>query len=223
MRLVLGSVAVLSLLCASNAAARTPCGAVTTDATAIATVESAIGAQCSCCLPRSAYAVCVASVVKTTVRAKQLSPSCVAKVRHDVGHACPLASTATTPCTVCGADSDCGAGAFCQYRSGSCTKAGGVCTAIPPVCPQVIAPVCGCDGTTYGNELPAAASGRVQAPQRSVRRDGRVFRSQRRPVYGKRVLTRRTLHRAERAVLAHVRHAAADGHLPRYDHRKVYD
>jgi hypothetical protein len=152
MRLVLGTAVVLSVLCASTVLARTPCGDITTDAAAVAAVESAISAQCSCCLPKGAYAACVASVVKSTVRAKQLSASCVAKVRHDVGHACPLASTATTPCTLCNADSDCGAGAFCQCRSGSCTKTGGVCTAIPAVCPQVIAPVCGCDGTTYGND-----------------------------------------------------------------------
>ena len=152
MRLVLSSAAVLSVLYASTVLARTPCGGATSDVAAVAAVESAVSAQCSCCLPKGAYAACVASIVKTTVRAKQLSPSCVTKVRHDVGHVCPLASTATAPCTLCNADSDCEAGAFCQCRSGSCMKTGGVCTAVPPVCPQVIAPVCGCEGTTYGND-----------------------------------------------------------------------
>jgi polyphosphate kinase len=44
---------------------------MTTDAAAVVSVESAISAQCSCCLARDAYAACVASVVKATVRAKQ--------------------------------------------------------------------------------------------------------------------------------------------------------
>jgi len=56
----------------------------------------------------------------------------------------------------------CDAGEFCKFPEGVCSDAAdhpGVCTPIPTVCPDVRAPVCGCDGATYGNECEAAAAG----------------------------------------------------------------
>ncbi len=151
MRHAIGIAIVVSALCGTSTAVQAKCGAKAGDAAAVVAVEAAITAQCSCCTPKRTYAACVAAVVRGPLRAKQLSGSCAAKVRRDLGHACPLSAT-TVPCTLCNADADCGAGEFCECRGAGCTKTGGVCTTRPQVCPDIVAPVCGCDGTTYGND-----------------------------------------------------------------------
>jgi hypothetical protein len=59
------------------------------------------------------------------------------------------------------ADPDaCGSGRFCRTFVGACDapNARGICTPVPQICPEVIAPVCGCDGMTYGNRCKAAAA-----------------------------------------------------------------
>ncbi len=50
---------------------------------------------------------------------------------------------------------------FCQYAPGDICGAAdqlGTCVVPPEVCPQIFAPVCGCDGNTSGNACEAAAS-----------------------------------------------------------------
>jgi Kazal-type serine protease inhibitor domain/Pacifastin inhibitor (LCMII) len=56
---------------------------------------------------------------------------------------------------------NCAAGLFCQHQPGAlcgAADAPGECVLIPEVCADIFAPVCGCDGKTYGNACEAAAS-----------------------------------------------------------------
>ena len=55
----------------------------------------------------------------------------------------------------------CATGEFCDFGFGQCrvSDAGGVCRTRPELCPQIFAPVCGCDGATYSNACVANAAG----------------------------------------------------------------
>jgi hypothetical protein len=63
------------------------------------------------------------------------------------------AGACVTP-IACGgsAGGTCGADQFCKHEDGACAPdAAGVCAHNPAICPATLAPVCGCDGTTYSN------------------------------------------------------------------------
>lgn len=71
------------------------------------------------------------------------------------GLACP-AIACETGCT---SNADCGNGEYCAMDGCPDGSRTGTCTPRPDACPAVEDPVCGCDGTTYGNFCAAGASG----------------------------------------------------------------
>lgn len=79
--------------------------------------------------------------------------------------------------TFCGglAGVACGAGEFCN-EDHSCGAAdqGGICQPLPEACPDIWAPVCGCDGVTYGNACDAHASGASVAQEGECATPGNI-------------------------------------------------
>jgi hypothetical protein len=71
---------------------------------------------------------------------------------------CFVASTIISFPVYCDGSVECELDQFCGKEAGACDETG-VCQTAPEVCPEIFAPVCGCDGVTYGNACEASVGG----------------------------------------------------------------
>jgi hypothetical protein len=66
----------------------------------------------------------------------------------------------TLVCAGAGCTPECDPGDYCHDLTvGGCGSGTPVCERIPGACLDIYAPVCGCDGTTYGNDCYAGLAG----------------------------------------------------------------
>ena len=85
-------------------------------------------------------------------------PAAQAGVSVDHMGTCAVTAKACNPLSM-GPAAQCATTEYCALADGQCGSSQGTCRTKPQACDKIYAPVCGCDGTTYGNACEAAAAG----------------------------------------------------------------
>ncbi len=163
MRLLLFVAGSLAVLLAAPSQGLAKCGKDAADLSAVAATDAVVAATCDCCSASdgTGQLSCARRIARSAVKAGSLRQRCVGRVLRGARHACPLGPA--SPCVQCKDNAQCGSAQLCETPTGTCGSADGVCVAKPQVCPDIVIPVCGCDGTTYPNDCWREAAGVDQA------------------------------------------------------------